>query len=44
MHELTTEYWNSYAICNSLIDISYFKYQNPWDKTEALVLLKKRNT
>ena len=35
VNELTTEYWNSYAICNLLRNS---KYRNSRDKTEALVL------
>ena len=37
MNEFTTEYWNHLLTFRSL------KYQNLWDKTKALVLLKKRN-
>ena len=41
MNELATEYCNSYAIWNLQI-LHNSKYQNPMDKTEVLVLLKKR--
>ena len=44
MNKLTTEYWNSYMIWNLFINICISKYRNPRNKTEALVLLKKRNT
>ena len=42
MNELITKYWNSYAIWNSLKIFHDSKYRNPRDKTEALVLFKKR--
>ena len=35
MNKFTTKYWNSYMIWNSYINL---KYQNPRNKTEALVL------
>ena len=43
MNEFTTEYWNSYVIWNHLLTFRSLKYQNLWDKTNALVLLKKCN-
>ena len=45
MYELTTEYWNSYAIWDLVY--KYFVLQNieiiRWNKTKALALLKKHN-
>ena len=36
MNKLTTEYWNSYAIWNSFINV---KYRNPRNKTETLIFV-----
>ena len=41
MHEHTTECWNSYVIWDSF---NNSKYLNPWNKAEALVLIKKQDT